>query len=304
MENVKATANNTIAGIATKITVVDLGNYNIKYVGETKGNFSARFTTDYQAYEEGFQRIELDGRKIYFEVGELQKEFNKAEKDFIPQVLYSICKANQLDEIIETNLTLLLPTGQMQNKPKIIEQLKNKEFEFKFNGKDRVVKILDILVLPEGYISYFSLSSEDKKGSIALVDIGSRTINLAVLHDGKVEKLNTVKLGTYDFYSKIKNIENGKGEDYKEEDIQRLINEGVVKVYQKNYVEFLNEILNSIKSYVNLKTYKVIFVGGGSLMLEEYINKLTLPNMKIDENADTSNVRGALEASKKVWCVA
>ena len=285
-----------------RITVIDWGNMNVKFWGaDAKGSFNSRISNDYQSYEEGFERIELDGRTTYFEIGELQKEFNKCAKDYLPQLLYAICRANNKEDFICTHLTLLLPTVQMQNKTQLIDKLKNQEFTFQYNGKDRIVKIYDVMILPEGYISFFSLSSEDKRGSIAIVDIGSRTVNLAVLISGKIEKLNTIKLGSYDFYSKIKNIENSKGEDYVEEDMERLINEHIVKVYQKQYAEFLNEIMNSIKPYVNLKTYKVIFTGGTSLMLQEYINKLPLPNFKIHENALNSNVIGAMEASKVTW---
>lgn len=285
-----------------RITVIDWGNMNVKFWGaDAKGRFSSRISNDYQSYEEGFERIELDGRITYFGIGELQKEFNKCAKDYLPQLLYAICRANSNEDLVCTNLTLLLPTVQMQNKTQLIDKLKNQEFSFQYNGKDRIVKIYDVRILPEGYISFFSLSSEDKKGSIAIVDIGSRTVNLAVLISGKIEKLNTIKLGSYDFYSKIKNIENSKGEDYVEEDMERLINEHIVKVYQKDYAKFLNEIINSIKPYVNLKTYKVIFTGGTSLMLQDYISKLPLPNFKIHEDAVNSNLIGAMEASKITW---
>ena len=56
--------------------------------------------------------------------------------------------------------------------------------------------------------------------------------------------------------------------------------------------------MDAIKPLVNLATYKVIFTGGTSLMLQEYINKLTLPNFKIHEDALNSNIIGAMEASK------
>lgn len=36
-------------------------------------------------------------------------------------------------------------------------------------------------------------------------------------------------------------------------------------------------------------------------MLKDYIAKLPLTNFKIHSNALTSNVEGAMEASKKVW---
>lgn len=287
--------------MVNNVVVIDQGNWNTKWINNkgTKGVFSSRVSSEYQSYEEGFQRIEYNEQTIFFEVGQIQKEFNKVEKwCLIPQILYTLCKANPGQEIMESNITLLLPAIQMQNKTRLIDKLKNKEFNFKYNGKEILASIHNVMILPEGYVSYFSLNSEDKKGSVALVDIGSRTVNLVVLHNGKIEKLNTITLGSYNFFQKIKNIENAKGENFVEEDIKRLIDEGIIKVYQKQYAEFLNNILDAIKPLVNLATYKVIFTGGTSLMLQEYINKLTLPNFKIHEDALNSNIIGAMEASK------
>lgn len=283
-----------------KITVVDLGNINVKYAGDNKGRFSSKITNDYQSYEEGFQRIEYNGIKTYIGVGELSREFNKCDRDYMAQLLYALGKANNSDTK-ETNLTLLLPIIQMKNKKKLMETLKEKTFNFKFNGIDRSIKANDLLVLPEGYASYYSLSEEERKGDLCIIDLGSRTINICVLENGKIVKMNTVKLGSFDFYSKIKSMENAKGEDFIEEDIQRLIDNGLIKVEPQQYIDFLGEILNAIKPYVNLKTYNVIFTGGTSLMLKDYIAKLPLTNFKIHSNALTSNVEGAMEASKKVW---
>ncbi|WP_061293639.1 ParM/StbA family protein [Clostridium botulinum] len=283
-----------------KITVVDLGNINVKYAGDNKGRFSSKITNDYQSYEEGFQRIEYNGIKTYIGVGELSREFNKADRDYMAQLLYALGKANNSDTK-ETNLTLLLPIIQMKNKKKLMETLKEKTFNFKFNGIDRSIKANDLLVLPEGYASYYSLSEEERKGDLCIIDLGSRTINICVLENGKIVKMNTVKLGSFDFYSKIKSMENAKGEDFIEEDIQRLIDNGLIKVEPQQYIDFLGEILNAIKPYVNLKTYNVIFTGGTSLILKDYIAKLPLTNFKIHSNALTSNVEGAMEASKKVW---
>jgi plasmid segregation protein ParM len=284
-------------------TIVDLGNFNIKYIGAGKaGMFSSKYSTNYQPYPDGFQRVELDDRTTYIGTGELSREFNKAEREYLPQLLYAICSGNKA-ELIETNLTLLLPILQMENKSKLIANLQNKDFNLKFNGKDRVIKINDMRVLPEGYISYFSLLEEDRQGDLCILDLGSRTINICVLENGKIQKLNTVKLGSFDFYSKIKNIENAKGEDYTEEDIQRLITNGTVKVFKKQYTEFLNEILNTIKPYVNIKTYQTIFTGGTSLMLQEQINELKLSNFKMHSDPLNSNAIGAKIASEMVWKV-
>lgn len=283
-----------------KTTVIDLGNMIIKFKGDNEGKFSSRISNDYQAYEEGFQRVEYNGIKTYIGIGELSREFNKAERDYMAQLLYALGKANAAD-IKETNLTLLLPIIQMKNKAKLVDALKGKTFNFKFNGEDRNIKINDLMVLPEGYASYYSLDQEDRKGDVCIIDLGSRTINICVLENAKIVKTNTIKLGSFDFYSKIKAIENAKGEDFTEEDVQRLIDNGIIKVDPKQYIEFLGDILNAVKPYVNLKTYNTIFTGGTSLMLKEYISKLKLNKFKVHPNALTSNVDGALEASKKVW---
>ncbi|HDI3121660.1 ParM/StbA family protein [Clostridium botulinum] len=286
-----------------RITVVDLGNMNIKYMGENQGSFSSRISTDYQSYQEGLQRIELDGRITYIGIGELNREFNKCERDYIAQLLYAICKTNEGD-IIETNLTLLLPSLQMENKKKLIENLKGKEFNFKFNGMDRMVKINEMLVFPEGFASFYSLSDELQEKDICILDLGSRTINICCMVEQEIQLLQTVKFGSFDFYNKIRVLEQSKGEDYKEEDIPRLIKNGTIKVTQKQYGEFLQEITNYTKPYVNLKTYYNVFTGGTSLMLKDYIEKLPYIDYRIHENALNSNAIGALEASKLAWEVA
>ncbi|MCB2310614.1 ParM/StbA family protein [Clostridium tagluense] len=280
-------------------TIIDVGNYFIKYIGENEGSFSAKYTTDYQSYQDSFQRVQIDGFTTYLTIGEFSKEYDKTNKEnFIPQLMYAICKANSGD-VIKTNLCLMLPIMQMASKQKLIDTVsKNKSIKLKFNGVDKDISIEDTLILPEGYSSYFSLSKEQKAGDICIIDCGSRTINLCILENGKVVKLQTIKLGSYDFYTKIKNIEN---KDYTEEDIQRLIDNEIIKVESKEYALFLSNILNSIKPYANLNTYKVYWTGGTSLMLKEYIEKLHLKASSVLDNASTSNVDGASEACKKVW---
>lgn len=280
------------------ITTVDLGNMNIKYIGRERGMFSAKISNDIQSYEEGFQRIELDGRITYIGIGELSREFSKAEREYKTQLLYAICKANSNQESIETNLTLLLPALQMPNKKKMVDDLKGKEFNFKFNGKDRKVLINDLAVLPEGYVSYFDLTEEEKKEDLCIIDCGSRTMNICCIIEGKIEKMNTVKLGSLDFFSKIKSIEAAKGKDYVEEDIERLIKRGNIKVSEGQYESFFKEMLNSIKSYVNIDNYTTIFTGGTSVIVKKYIE---CSGYKIHGEPLYSNINGAVKASNIIW---
>lgn len=147
-------------------------------------------------------------------------------------------------------------------------------------------------------MSYYSIDNTEND-DVLIIDIGSRTVNYSSFIEGKIEKSFTNKIGTYDFYSKVKELENSKGEDYVEEDIERLIKRGRIKVEHQLYLDFLKDILNYTKGQVNIKNYKVYFTGGGSLLLEDYIRSDTPCN--IHEDAVYSNVIGASNLCKQVW---
>lgn len=276
--------------------VVDLGNYNIKFLGENRGFFSAKYSTKYNSNSEMFDRIEFEGVITYIGIGEFEREFNKVNKNYLPQLFYAISKATNESDI---NLCLLLPVGQMPNKSKFINRLKNNRFSFCVNGVIRTININNVCVLPEAYVSFYALQLEDNNEDCLIIDIGSRTIGVATFISGKVEKNFTEKLGVLDLYSTIKEIENANGEDYIEEDIERLINSKRVIVDSKIYIEFLKDILNRIKVKVNIKNYKVYFVGGGALLLREYI-KANTPATIVDD-AEYSNIIGAARLCEAVW---
>lgn len=274
---------------------VDLGNYNTKYLGENKGMFSSKISTAFNPNGEMFERISFHGATTYITVGQLEREFSKVDKNYMPILLYAISKATTDTNI---NLCLLLPVNQLPKKERMIQELKGKSFSFEINGITRKIFIHNVAILPEGYVSFYSLDNVDDK-DILIIDIGSRTVNYASFIEGKIEKSFTNKIGTYDFYSKIKELENSKGEDYLEEDIERLINRGRITVSHDMYLDFLKEILNYTKGQINIKSYTVYFTGGGSKLLEDYIKSNT--PCEIHEDAVYSNVIGASNLCKQVW---
>ena len=73
-----------------------------------------------------------------------------------------------------------------------------------------------------------------------------------------------------------------------------------IVVDSKIYLEFLKDILNRTKSKVNIKSYnKVVFVGGGSSTLKDYIEANT-PAIVL-EDAIYANVTGAHKLCEVVW---
>lgn len=280
-----------------KNIVIDLGNYNTKYVGDNKGVFSSKFSTGFNANGEAFERVNFNNKTTYISVGELDREYNKVDKNYMPIALYGLNKATSDTNV---NLCLLLPVNQLLNKDKLIEQFKGKQFEYKVN--DKIVKkyIHNVAILPEGYVSYYSLDQVDaKKKDIILIDIGSRTINVASFIEGKLERNFTIKLGIFDLYRIIKELENAKGNDYVEEDIERLIKRKKIIVADEVYLDFLKQVLNAVKGNINIKNYDVIFAAGGSLVLKTYIEENTPAT--IHPEGLYSNALGALNLCNQVW---
>ena len=276
--------------------IIDLGNYDIKYLSNgVKGKFSSKISTEFNPNPEVFERIEYNDHLTYIGVGSLEREYNKVDKNFMPSLLYAINKATNDNKI---NLCLLLPVNQLPRKDDFYTLLEGKKFNYKVNGKDRSLIINKIAVLPEGYCSYYSLKGVSDK-DILMIDIGSRTVNFASFIEGKIEKNFTHKIGTYDFYKRVKEIENSKGNDYIEEDIERLIKRNKIVVEDTMYTTFLKDILNIAKGNINIRNYDVIFTGGGSKLLEKCIEENT--PAKIADNANYSNVIGADYICKLVW---
>lgn len=273
---------------------VDLGNYNIKYVGQNIGVFSSKISTQFNPNPEAFDRIQIDNEITYIGIGEYERIFSKTERNYLPSLLFAITEATNESDI---NLCLLLPLVQMNNSSRFINRLKNTSFNFLLNGIPRTININKVVVLGEGFISQYML--ESNKEDILICDIGSRTINYVTIVNGKTEYNYTERLGILDLYANIKDIENSKGEDYVEEDIERLIKNGRIIVESRVYLDFLKLILNRIQAKVNIRNYKVYFTGGGSLLLKDYI-EINTP-AKVLENAQFSNVLGAHKVSEIAW---
>lgn len=273
---------------------VDLGNYNIKYAGQKVGSFSSKINTQFNPNPEAYDRIQIENEITYIGMGEYDRQFSKVDKNYLPSLLFAITEATNESDI---NLCLLLPLVQMNNSSKFINRLKNSSFNFLVNGTPRTININKVVVLGEGFISQYMI--ENNKEDILICDIGSRTINYVTIVNGKTEYNYTERLGILDLYANIKDIENSKGEDFLEEDIERLIKNGRIVVDSKVYLDFLKLILNRIQAKVNIRNYKVYFTGGGSLVLKEYIEANTPAN--ILENAQFSNVLGAHKVAEIGW---
>lgn len=282
-----------------KNVVVDLGNYNIKYYGDRKGSFSAKYSTKFNPNEEMYERIQVDGQTVFIGIGSLSLEFNKIKKNYLGQLLYGINLATNESDI---NLCLLLPVVQIPNKYDMINKLRGTTFNCVINGNPRTININKVAVLPEGYCGYYSFDENENKvlnEDTLLIDIGSRTLNFAAFCNGKLVESFTEKLGVFNLYSTIKDIQNSTGTAYVEEDIERLIANNKINVDSRIYQDFYDDVINRAKAKVNIETFKVYFVGGGALLLKDIIEA----NMTavVHPEAQYANIIGAYRLCQSVW---
>jgi plasmid segregation protein ParM len=277
-----------------KNVIIDIGNYNFKFKGDAQGLFSSKYHTNFEPNPEAYERIEFNGVTTYIGVGELEREYNKADKNIIPQVLYAISKATKDNDI---NLCLLMPLNQLPQKQVIIDKFAGKSFKYVVNGQTRTTKVNKCVVLPEGQCSYYSLTNPSPYQLV--IDIGSKTINWCAYEDGKMYKNGTEKLGTYDLYNSIMRIENAKGNDFIQEDIEPQIKRGRIIVADSVYKDFLKDILNRIKASINIKNHDTTFTGGGTVLLKDIISNI--PSVEIHPSPVYSNVLGADVVCRKAW---
>ena len=281
-----------------KLTVIDYGNYNIKFKSENLGLISSKYHANFEPNEEAFNRIEVEGKKYYIGVGKYSLEYIKIDKEsLIPQILYCINEANQGNNIT-TDLAILLPIEQMAMKEELKKLLERRFYSSTINGKQVNIRIEKVVVLPEAQVARFSLSEDKQSEDLLLVDIGSRTTNIVATSQGELVLNITRKIGVLNLYERLMKQLNSQGEILELEDIEPQLKRNRIILSEEMKMEFLKEVLNSFKSEVNIANHDVMFSGGGSLVLQSVIDKIE--GVQLHNDCLYANLLGAEIVAKEL----
>ena len=281
-----------------KLTVIDYGNYNIKFKSENLGLISSKYHANFEPNEEAFNRIEVEGKKYYIGVGKYSLEYIKIDKEsLIPQILYCINEANQGNNIT-TDLAILLPIEQMAMKEELKKLLERRFYSSTINGKQVNIRIEKVVVLPEAQVARFSLSEDKQSEDLLLVDIGSRTTNIVATSQGELVLNITRKIGVLNLYERLMKQLNSQGEILELEDIEPQLKRNRIVLPEEMKMEFLKEVLNSFKSEVNIANHDVMFSGGGSLVLQSVIDKIE--GVQLHNDCLYANLLGAEIVAKEL----
>ena len=282
--------------------IVDLGNGTVKFKSrDKKGKFKSTIERTDELNE--IKNTVVYDNKAYVlgYGGNYDREYNKVKKEnWIYQLLLALNLGTTSQDI---NVCLLLPTSQTAFKEEYVNKLKNKMFKYRVENKSVVKNVKKVLVLSEGAVGYKALGI--KQGNTLILDLGSRTLNIAILDgNGNVIKKITEAIGVFDYYSVIKEKFNSiTGENYTEEDIDDLItnsNKLYIDLQGKDELrkEFLYQVLGRVKGNgIKLGMFTNIWgIGGGFSMLKDL-----LKNTLIKTADEYTNVEGAYNIVKEIW---
>jgi plasmid segregation protein ParM len=182
----------------------------------------------------------------------------------------------------------------------IITELDNELKRFKIN---------DVIVLPQGAVSPYSQDiNKFKDKIIGVIDIGGKTINGIILDNLNPirETMFTEDLGILILYDDIKIKLNSRGYNVMDYQISDIVKNGLIG-YDKNEIktiidEVIDEHISKIKLVMRkrkwaIETLEILCIGGGSIVLKDYIYKI-LPYGIICDDADYVNVKSFYNVGK------
>ena len=108
-------------------------------------------------------------------------------------ILAGIAAALPTAARVTARLTTMLPIDLWHLAPRVAQALAG-TYRFAYNGRAVVVRIADVAVRREGEAAFAQLSG-DTSGRVLIMDIGGRTVNLALFAGGEYRHGKTLELG-------------------------------------------------------------------------------------------------------------
>lgn len=229
--------------------------------------------------------IEYDGK--FYSVGErrLEVRAGKTENDnFYILTLAAIAKELKKRGMYEASIYLAvgLPISRFSDEKKdFIDYLyKDKEISFRFEDDFFKVKIVHVAVFPQCYAAVASKITEFNQ-KVIIVDIGSWTIDIMPienkkpvngecisLQNGLIPCMRSINEKCYRLYNT--EIDESLIQHYMRYGNVELDDE-YANLMKEELERYADSVYNSLREYkINLKTTKIIFVGGGAAVMKNF----------------------------------
>lgn len=211
---------------------------------------------------------------------------------------------SKLSNFIGVNFNLVLGyplTSCSANKEDFINYIKSdSDIETIFNGEVKKFHINDCIVIPQGAGALYSRNpNEFKDKLIGILDIGGKTINGVIMDNlNPVRKsIFTEDLGIHILYNELCKEFALRGIKVNDYQIPYILKnnkyiDGADKVINDTFnkhVENIKDVM--IKNKWNVDIMDIMVVGGGKLVLKNYLCKY-IPHIVECEDAVFANVKG------------
>lgn len=283
-----------IGSFATKDNLGNIFESKVSGVGNILGN----------KYE-----VVLNDEVYYIGEGTFDTEYRKVNRVTYIKLLFGMLCLGTTDTQTQIDLVLGLPISQYKEDKEELKELikENYHLQGSLNGTRRDIYISDCEVYPEG-IAAIESSFEG-----IIVDIGGRTTDCCLTYENdgkrKIDKPISLPLGTLNLYSDFINLINSKyGLDFMINDAERIIKKGLTIEGNKIdlifavvvFKQYLENLIRQLNIEYNLKTNRISFTGGGSLLLKKAIQK-RLSHAEISETATFDNAKGFYNVGVSLW---
>ncbi|MTI71438.1 MAG: ParM/StbA family protein [Firmicutes bacterium] len=289
---------------------IDYGRGNVKVVSNnTREKFKSycgeAYTLDFSYGKEEY--IVTINDKEYF-IGTLaEKEgmsrgFQKQKIDkesTIPLVATGVFLASDKSRV-SVNLVTGTPISDYRKQQEKVKEYIKGSYKVNIKGYgEKEMKIKEIYVVPEGAGAYFSqvLNNEGKeenkelsKSKVGIIDIGFKTVNLAMFENlGFVDK-ESVTLN-HGIHEAINSIYKRLSRDT---DITLVEAEKITT--GPEYERLAKKIKNGVNKFWGNKPYKMFLCGGGAHLLSKYFT-----DVEVIRNPEYANAEGYFKIAQMIY---
>lgn len=291
------------------IKAIDIGYTFTK--DESKNKFKSAYTT-IDSVVTGAHKLKVDNKTFYVGTGKETIDLDKCETEINRLCLLTDLALSQDDEFFIVTGLPINQYKEQKDKLKNFFLLQNNK-EVSINDKiEKIIRINDILVYPQGV---GALYSQNIQGDIIIVDIGGRTLDVALIEmvDGKyqLQKSNTWYEGMLVLYSKVIEVINKKFElSLEPRYAEKFLLNGLelfgekqdltftVPVVQEHFEKIFRELMLNYPS----KTTPIYLCGGGAHLLYNAFQK-RFPNVQLMQEGQFANVMGFYQIAQKEFKV-
>lgn len=274
--------------------------------------FPSKISTHENILGEGNMLI-LDNKAYTVGEGNVEVDLNRVNKELTRVCLMEALamSSNQNDFQVVAGLPLGLFNSQKDQMKQML--LSNRYVEFEVNKQKRAIAITKAEVFPQCLGAHYSLSAADDTEDRVYIDIGGRTVIIALLQmfngKRKVTQHSTIYEGTLTLFSKIVSAINSKYETLFEiEDGERILKNGLSIYGEKQDIGFIKNIIEEHTDKIMkelllkypVKTAKVTLIGGGAYVLKSLFDK-RIPGTSIIPNAQFANALGFKKIGVSLW---